>query len=452
MASKFITCDRNTLYLLPPSIQDWLPEKHLARFVVEIIEQCDVSALEKKYGVLGRQAYPVHMMLSLIFYGYITGVHSSRKIEQATYESVPFRYIAANLHPDHDSIAHFRKQFLTELKDIFLQVLKIASTMDILKMGKVSTDGSKIKANASKHKALSWEYANKLEEQLKAEVEQLMNLASDADEAIIPKDMSIPDELSLRNKRLKAIAEAKKKIEERAEERYQREKAEYDEKLDQRKKAEEASGKKNNRKPPKPPTQGPKKNDQINLTDEESRIMPKSGGGFEQGYNAQASVDIESMLIVANYVTQQPNDKQQIAPTIEQIQKTEVVIGKCNGMLADAGYFSKDNVERCETAKIAPLIVDKRDKHNKSLMARFEEPGELPENADAVTKMKYELKTKDGKELYAKRKTTVEPVFGIIKNVMKFRSFSLKGIKAVDGEWNIVSIAWNIKRMFAFAV
>lgn len=452
MTSKFTTCDRDTPYLLPPSIQDWLPEKHLARFVVEIIDQCDVSAFEKKYSMLGRQAYPIHMMLSLLFYGYITGVHSSRKIEQATYESVPFMYIAANNHPDHDSIAHFRKRFLTELKDTFLQILKIASTMNILKMGKVSTDGSKIKANASKHKALSWEHANKLEEQLKSEVEQLMKLAEDADDIAIPKDMSIPDELSRRKTRLQAIEEAKKKIEKRAEERYQIEKIEYDEKLDQRKKTEEASGKNNNRKLPNPPTQGPKKNDQINLTDEASRIMPKSGGGFEQSYNAQASVDIESMLIVANYVTQQSNDKQQIAPMIEQIKKTETVIGKCSGLLADAGYFSKDNVERCETAQIAPLIVDKRDKHNQSLMARFEEPSKLPENADAVTKMKYELKTKEGKALYAKRKTTVEPVFGIIKNVMKFRSFSLRGIEAVDGEWNIVSIAWNIKRMFSLAV
>jgi transposase len=259
MASKFLECDRNTLYLLPPSIQDWLPEKHLARFVVDIIEQLDVSAFEKKYGVLGRKAYPVRIMLGLIFYGYITGVHSSRKIEEATHDSIPFRYIAVNNYPDHSSIAFFRKQFLNELEGVFVQVLKVASEMGLLKFGRVSIDGSKIKANASKHKALSWEYANKLEEQLKAEVAQLMKLADSADQSEKPKDMDIPNELARRNDRLLAIQNAKKKIENRAQERYQKEQEEYEEKLAHRKKYEELSGKKKAGKVPQPPIAGPKK-------------------------------------------------------------------------------------------------------------------------------------------------------------------------------------------------
>ena len=336
-----------------------------------------------------------------------------------------------------------------ELKAIFLQILVIASEMGILKLGKVSTDGTKIKANASKHKALSWEHANKLELQLTTEIAKLMELATQADNAELPKDMDIPNELARRKDRLIAIQNAKEKIESRSKERYQKELTEYEEKIAERNQYEELTGKKKAGRVPQPPIAGPRKRDQVNLTDEESRIMPKSGGGFEQAYNAQASVDLDSMLVVANHVTQQPNDKQEMEPTIENLKKTEAVIGKCDAMIADAGFFSKKNVECCETANILPLIIDKRDKHNKSLMGRFEDPGRLPEDADAVTRMKHRMKTKEGKELYAKRKTTIEPTFGIIKNVMKFKSFSLRGLKAAAGEWNLVVIAWNLKRMFA---
>jgi transposase len=430
-------------------MHDWLPSGHLARFVVDIIEKLDVKIFEDKYKDLGRKGYPVRIMLGLIFYGYITGVHSSRKIEDATHDSIAFRYIAGNHFPDHSAIAIFRKNFLKELEGIFLQILVIASEMGFLKMGRVSVDGTKIKANASKHKALSWEYAQKLELQLKEEISKLMELAKTADQNENPKDMDIPDELARREDRLRVIEEAKKKIEERAHERFEREKAEYEEKMARRKEREKLSGKKNNRKPPQPPVAGPKKHDQINLTDEESRIMPKSGGGFEQAYNAQASVDVDSMLIVTNHVTQQPNDKRELVPAIEKLKQADPVIGMCEGLNADAGYFSEKNVDCCEKAGISALIIDKRDKHNKSLMGRFEKPGQLPENADAVTKMKHALKTKEGKELYAKRKTTVEPTFGVIKNVLNFKSFSLRGLGAASGEWNIVSIAWNIKRLFA---
>ena len=451
MASKFLTCDRDTLYLLPRSIQSWLPEKHLARFVVDIIEQLDINAFEKKYGTLGRKAYPIRVMLGLIFYGYITGIYSSRKIEEATYDSVPFRYIAANHFPDHSSIALFRKNFLNELQSLFLQVLTIASEMGLLKLGRVSIDGSKIKANASKHKALSWEYANKLELQLKADIAQLMELANAADQNKKPKDMDIPNELARRKNRLVAIQDAKKKIQDRAQVRFQKEQEDYEEKIAERKKCKEVSGKKKGHRLLQQPIPEPKKHDQVNLTDEESRIMPKSGGGFEQAYNAQISVDVNTMFIVTNHVTQQPNDKQELTPAIEKLNRSHFAIGKCDGINADAGYFSKQNVEACESAGISPLIIDKRDKHNKSLMARFEQSDQLPENADVVTKMKFRLKTKEGKELYAKRKITVEPVFGIIKNVMKFKSFSLRGFEAVNGEWNIVAIAWNLKRMFALS-
>jgi transposase len=452
MDSKFIKCDRNTMYLLPPSVQDWLPEKHIARFIVEILEELDVSNIENTYSSIGRNAYPVRVLLGLLFYGYATGVYSSRKIEQATYDSIAFRYIAANLHPDHDTIADFRKKFSKEFDAIFLQVLLIASKMGILKIGNVSTDGSKIKANASKHKALSWEYANKLEQQLKDEIAKLKQLAES--EENIPEKMIIPDELARREKRLTIIAAAKNEIQERAKKRYEQECAEYAEKIAQQKKREEETGKKNRRNGPKPPTPGPHKHDQVNLTDEESRIMPKSGGSFEQAFNAQLSVDHDTHLVVASYVTQHTNDKLEIVPTLEELKKTESTIEqKVDTLLADAGFFSEANIQHCENTNIKPLFAQKRDHHNKSVTERFESGDvELPEDANALEKMQHCRATSDGKKLYAERKATVEPVIGIIKNVMKFRQFSMRGLKAADGEWRLVVTAWNIKRLFALII
>ncbi len=448
MKSKFMQCDRDTLYIMPPSVDDWLPKNHQARFVVDIVDQLDLSAIEKSYSETGRKAYPVRVLLATIFYGYITGVYSSRKLEEATYESVPFRYIAANLHPDHDTIASFRKQFLKQLDAIFLQILIIASEMGIVKLGNVSTDGSKVLANASKHKALNWEYAKKLEAQLREELNQLHKLAEEADN--IPKDMNIPEELARREKRLEAIKSAQEEIDKRAEERYIAEKAAYDEKMKERNEWQKQTGKKKAGKIPQPPTREPQKKDQVNLTDKESRIMPKSGGGFVQAFNVQASVDEDTHLIIANHVTQSTNDKREIVPTLEEIKKAENVLGQeVLHVLADAGYYSEANVRHCVQAGKTPLIADKRDKHNKSLTSRFEHADiECPEIEDPVKQMKHYMKTKEGKELYAKRKSTVEPVFGIIKNVMGFSKFSLRGLDAVSGEWKLVSIAWNLKRMF----
>ena len=220
MSTNFISTDRSTIYLLPPSVQDWLPEDHLARFVVDIVAQLDLRCITGQYGGRGSKAYHPRMLLALLFYGYATGVFSSRKIEQATYDSVAFRFIAANNHPDHDTIATFRKRFLGELKPLFVQILVIAKEMGLLTLGKVSLDGTKVKANASKHHALSWGHACKIEKQLQAEVAELMRLAEKADAADIPEEMNIPEELTRRQDRLAAIANAKEKIKQRAEERY----------------------------------------------------------------------------------------------------------------------------------------------------------------------------------------------------------------------------------------
>ncbi len=451
MSSKFIQCDRKTPFLLPPSIEEWLPDGHLARFVVEIVGQLNLRSLKDSYAGRGSQAHSPVMLTALLFYGYATGIFSSRKLERSTYDSVAFRYIAANTHPDHDTIAGFRRRFLKELSALFVQILMIAGRMGVLKLGKVSLDGSKIKANASRHKALSYGHACKQEAQLKIEVEELLKKAEAADRSDLPDGLSIPEELERREKRLEAIAAAKAEIERRATERHAREQAAYEEKMARRIKKEQETGKKPRGKQPKPPTPGPCSKDQVNLTDEESRIMPVSGGGFEQGYNVQAAADITSKLIVSAHVTQQPNDKQEIEPTLEHLAALPEELGTITDLLADNGYFSEENVAACEKRELTPFIAAGREEHHEPLWDRFREPPPLPEGAVAVTRMKHRLRTTAGKAIYALRKTTSEPVFGIIKAVMGFRSFSMRGFEKAQGEWNLVCIAWNIKRLYALA-
>jgi predicted house-cleaning noncanonical NTP pyrophosphatase (MazG superfamily) len=292
------------------------------------------------------------MMVALLFYAYATGVFSSRKIERATYDSVAFRYIAVNTHPDHDTIASFRKRFLKELKALFVQILLIAHEMGILKLGSVSLDGTKIKAHPSKHHALSWGYAHKLEKQLKDEIKELLNKAKQADKEDLPEGMNIPEELACRESRLEAIATAKTLIEQRAAERFAKEQQAYEEKLAAREAKE--TGKKPKGRSPMPPEPGPKNKDQVNLTDSDSRIMPSQGGGFEQAYNGQAAVDIETMLIVENHITQQSNDKLEVTPAVENLSYLPDKLGAVDKLLADAGYFSTDNVEECESKHMVP--------------------------------------------------------------------------------------------------
>lgn len=451
MSTNFISFDRNTPYLLSPSLQDWLPENHLARFIVDIVAQLDLEPIKNMYAGRGSQAYHPEMLLALLFYGYATGVYSSRKIEQATYDSVAFRFISANTHPDHDTIATFRKRFLDQLSSLFVQILMLAHEMGLLRLGKVSLDGTKIKANASRHRALSWDYACKLEDQLRAEVNQLMELANQADSTEALDGMNIPEEIARREDRLASIAEAKKKIEQRAAERYAEEKRKYDDKVDARRSTAKQAGKKPRGRNPQPPKPGPNKKDQVNLTDEESRIMPSSGKGFDQSYNAQAAVDLDSMLIVESHVSQCPNDKQEVLPTVENLNSLPAALGEVETLLADTGYFSENNVNICNDNGIEPLIATGRGKHNQTFQDRFRPPDELAEDAGPVSKMEHRLRTETGRKIYAKRKSTVEPVFGIIKQVMKFRQFLLRGLKSVQGEWNLVAMAWNLKRMFALS-
>jgi transposase len=446
--SNFRTIDRQTGYLLPPSVDEWLPEKHLARFVVEVIDGLDLSAMSGRYRGSGSASYHPALLLGILVYGYATGVFSSRKLERASYDSVAFRFIAANDHPDHDTIAAFRRRFLKEIETLFVQVLLLAREMGVLKMGTIALDGTKIHANASRHSALSYEHAGKIEAQLQAEVADLMAKAEAEDTADIPDGMSIPDELARREERLRKLAEARTKIEARAKERYARELAEHETKLAASAAKAAATGKKPGGKPPQPPTAGPAPQDQINLTDEESRIMPSVGGGFEQSYNAQAAVAAGSMLVVAVDVVQAANDKQQLEPMLGKIGALPEELGETETLLADTGYFSARNVEACEKAGIDPLIAMGRQPHHPALQERFEAPPPAPENPTPIESMAHRLKTSEGRKLYALRKQTPEPVFGIIKSVLGFRQFSMRGLEKVRGEWSLVTMAWNMKRMF----
>ena len=451
MSDKFRFPNRNQPYLLPISIEDWVQEDHLARFVVEVTEELDIRAIRDKYRGNGIQAYDPRMLLALLFYGYATGTFSSRKIEQATYDSVAFRYISANEHPDHDTIATFRKRFLPQLSGLFIQILQIAHESKFLKLGTISLDGTKIKANASKHQALSHEHASKIEEALEKEVAELFRMAEESDNEPAPEGMNIPEEISRREDRLAVIRAAKKEIARRAEERRKIEDAEYQEKLAARKKREDETGKKTGGKKPKPPQEGPRQKDQVNLTDADSRIMPQSGGGFDQSYNAQAGVDEESLLIVGAHVTQKPNDNHELEPMLRELESLPEELGKADKLLADAGYYSEENVKKCAEHNIEPYISMRRERHYQGLRERFEDP-ETTVSENVVDQMKSRLASLAGRAIYARRKCTVEPVFGIIKAVIGFRQFLLRGIESVQGEWNLVCMAWNLKRLHKLKV
>lgn len=447
MAARFITVDRDTAYLLPPSVQEWLPEQHLARFVVDVINHLDLSKLEAAYAGRGSMAHHPAVLLGLLIYGYATGVYSSRAIERGTYDSVAFRFVAANTHPDHDTINTFRKGFWSDIEAVFAQVLRIAAGMGVLKLGVVSLDGTKIKANASKHAAMSYGHAKQLEARIQAEIAELKRRAEAAEG--LPDDLSLPEELARRDVRLAKIREVKAEIEARARERDAQAQAEYDEKI-KRRQAKRDQGKKPGGREPQPPTIGPQDSDQLNLTDPESRILP-AGSDFVQGYNAQAAVDAESMLIVAHNAVQAANDKRQVEPMLEPLrvlpQRVGIQQDAPTVLLTDSGYFSQANVEACAGRGIVPMMAEKRDTHRGWLDRKLAPLPPAPENPTPVGTMRHRLATPEGKAIYGLRKCTVEPTFGIIKQVMRFRQFSVRGLERVQGEWGLVCLAFNVKRL-----
>jgi len=433
---------------MPYDIEDWLPENHLARFIVEIVTMLDFQQVYKRYKGVGSTPYDPRMLLSLLFYGYSTGIFSSRKIEKATYDSVAFRFIAGNHHPDHDTISTFRKRFLPEIKIWFKEILLIGKELGLVKLGNIYIDGTKVQANASRHKAMSYEYIQKLEKQLEEEIEKLLGLAEAKDESEKDLDLDIPEEIKLREKRLAKIKEAKKIIEQRASERYEKEKKEYDAKVKHRQEKEKKTGKKLKGKVPKAPSDQPNKKDQYNFTDPESRIM-KTSHGFDQCFNGQAAVN-EDMLIVGAYSNSHGNDKQEFIPTINSVP--EELSGEIFTAVADTGYFSEKNIADCEQKNIAPLISTAREKHNSFLNNTLPDEPAPSECKTPTEKMNLILKGEKGKEIYKKRKQTVEPVFGIIKEILGFRRFSLRGEEKTNAEWSLICTAYNLKRLFKLSM
>jgi transposase len=428
------------------AIREYLPIDHLARFIVGVIALLDLSAIYSRYAPIGGMAYAPEILLGLLFYGYATGVFSSRKIEKATYESIPFQFIAGGLHPDHDTIANFRKSFLEEISNLFAQVLVIAHEIGVLKLGNISVDGSKIHADASKSHAVSYGRLLEVEQQLSTEVKELIELGEKTDKHELPEGLKIEAEIALREKRLANLAQAKAVLEERAKERYEAQRAEYEAKMREREEKARQTGRKPRGRAPQPPTAGPRAKDQYNFTDPESQIMKNSrDDGFNQHYNAQVAVDQDSRLIVSPTTSNHPNDKREAIPTVDAIPAE---VGKPQAAALDNGYFSPANIEALQQRGIDPYIATGRDSHHKSWQERFaSQPTPLPEDASPMVQMAFKLKTDIGKLIYGLRKSTVEPVIGIIKEVMGFRQFSLRGSAAIAGEWFLVCLAYNLKRL-----
>lgn len=422
---SFIGADRDQISFMPHDLNEWLPEDHLARFVVDIVDRMDLCQVYSSYSGKGSTPYDPKLLLSLIFYGYSTGVFSSRKIETSTYDSVAFRFIAGNHHPDHDTISSFRKKFLPQLKGWFKEILLIGNELGLIKLGNIFIDGTKVQANASKHKAMSYKRMNQLEQQLECEIEQLMAHGQEQDEKEDKSTIDIPDEIKRRKDRLAKINTAQKVIEQRRKEAYQEEKAEFDKKQEARDKYEKETGKRKPGKAPKEPSMLPNDKDQYNFTDPESRIM-KTSKGFDQCYNAQIAVNGD-MLIVGNYANAHHNDKQEFLPTIDSVP--DELKPQITSAVADTGYYSQNNIEKCPQ-DITPIIAKSKEKHNSYIEQLIN-----PTNDEQ-------------KEVYRQRKHTVEPVFGIIKEVLGFRRFSLRGKENIDNEWGLVCLSYNLKRMF----
>lgn len=448
MSRKFRTANYEETLNQTIRLAEALPPQHLARFVVDIIAQLDLSKIYEGYAPIGGEAIAPEILLGLLFYGYATGLFSSRKIEQATHESIPFRYIAGGLHPDHDTIANFRKTFLAEIKELFVQILLLAQASGVLKLGNISLDGSKIHADASKSHAVSYKRLIEMETQLRKEVGELFELGEQVDqgEQQLPEGLVIQDEIAIREERLANLAKAKAVLEERAQERYATEQAEYEARLRER----EEKARKTKRGPrgrkPKPPEPGPRDKDQYNFTDPDSRIMKNSTNeGVDQHYNVQAATDQESLLIVAQALSNHPNDKQEAIPTLNALDPE---VGKPEAAAMDNGYFSETNINACQKRGIEPYIATGREPHHKDWRSFFAELPEPPgEEASPKEKMAYKLQTEIGKAIYRLRKCTVEPVIGIIKEILGFRQFSLRGLWAAAGEWCLVCLAFNLKRM-----
>jgi len=445
--TRFLRYEPGQMLLLPPDLREWLEEGHLAYFILDVVEALDLSEIYASYDGSrgGRPGFDPRLLVGLLIYGYCVGVTSSRKIEKATYESVPFRVLAANQHPDHATIAEFRRRHLEALARLFVQVLRLCEKAGLVSLGHVALDGTKMRANASKHKAMSYGRMEEKVRELEAQVADLLAAAEAADQAEDAQHGScrgdeLPEELRFRQQRLEKIQQAKAALEAEAQAAAQRLREEKQAKANAQESASLVSP-----DPEPAETARPVEKAQRNFTDPDSRIMRDGATkSFEQSYNCQAAVDSQAQVIVAAQVTQQANDKQQVKPLVDQMKVN--LEGRLPAELsADAGYYSDDNVAYLDGQSIEPYVATGRQKHT----AQPGQPLE-PIAAAATTRerMAAKLQTSTGKKVYSKRKETVEPVFGQIKEARGIRRFLLRGLGSVQSEWALICATHNLLKLF----
>ena len=444
--TQFRPYEPNQLLLLPPDMRTWLPEDDLVYFIMDVVRGLELSAIYRDYdqGKGGQPPYDPRMMAGLLLYAYCVGVFSSRKIEKATYHSVPFRVLCADQHPDHDTIAEFRKRHLKALSGLFVQVLRLCQTVGLVKLGHVALDGTKVRANASKHKAMSYGRMEKKARELEEEVALLLSEAEAVDaqeDAVYGKGKrgdELPEELRYKQSRLMKIKEAMQALEQEAQERR--------EEIRRQQKAKEKEDRDRKGRNPKEPSGTPDPRAQRNFTDPESGIMKEGAtGSFEQCYNCQTAVDHKAQVIVAATVTQQANDKKQFKPVLEKL-KENTGDKKPKKLSADAGFFSEANATYCALEGIDAYLATQKHRHNKP-----PEPaprGRIPRDATVKDRMARKLLTIKGRCTYALRKQIVEPVFGQIKEARGFRRFLLRGLEQVRAEWEMICITHNLLKLF----
>ncbi len=440
---KFISCSRDQQLLLPYDLRDWVSDDDFVHFIIESVESINLERFTYNRRGTGSDGYHPHVLLSLLIYCYANGVFSSRRIERASYQDISVRYILSNTHPDHSTIAKFRRNNVEAISEAFLTVLKLARELKILNVGTISVDGTKIKANASKNKNIRYDRAQELELQLEQDISELMSQAESADTSDTMKKEVLPKEIQRREALRKKLQDAQKKIEEREHARYEKEKKAYEKKEEEDKTKPPRTGPKR-----KAPTKDIRPDAQYNFTDADSRLMRKnSSSGVEQDYNAQMVVD-GNMLAVGNYVTPNGSDKQELTNCIESVLKG---IGTIETVLADAGYGSKKEIEKVKAKGIRPLVSVHSGGQEEGRHYDFrpqKEKRKVKKHMPWVEEMQRTMKESEARKLYKMRQQTVEPVFGIIKHAMGFRQFLTRGIENVTNEWNLVTTAYNFKRLF----
>ena len=433
--------------LFAQDLKQWLPEDDLVYFIIDVIDELDLQPIYREYeqDKGGQPPYHPKMMVGLLLYAYCIGLPSSRKIEQATYHSIPFRVLTANQHPDHDTISTFRKRHLQSLAQLFVAVLRLCQQAGLVKLGHVSLDGTKVRANASRHKAMSYGRMDKKIAELEAQVKQLLEEAEACDrqeDALYGKGKrgdNLPEELKFRKSRLERIREAKRVIEQETLDNFKIQQKEYEKKLKAREQRSDRRG-----RPPKAPSDQPEPNRQFNFTDPDSRLMVDGATkSFQQSYNCQVAVDEKAQIIIASGVTQQTNDKLQVKPLIKTVKANS---GKVPEKLsADAGYFSEDNCSVIESEQINAYIATEK---TNTLVNIGASRGRIPKNASITERMTRKLQTVKGRLVYKKRKQIVEPVFGQIKEARKFRRFSFRGLSNVSAEWDLVCLTHNLLKLY----